>query len=275
MSTHFSRHWRRLVKASKSLIFMTAVLSALVGASRVSFEAIGSLPSEVMRGAMPASSPYQSNLRIQSKLVSRDFVPDGKLQNKAWRNAAWAKFDRGAFGSQTFPQSQTEVATLWTPAYLYIAYRCKYSTLNIYEGEDPAKERWELWDRDVVEVFVNPQPERANHYYEFEVAPNNQWIDLVIDLDKNPFNDAGWNSGFEHATRVDPQKHVWTCEMRIPVHALDAPALEAGAEWRINFYRADGPGPDTQRRFLSWSPVQSSKRTFHTPSSFGLIRFVK
>ena len=53
----------------------------------------------------------------------------------------------------------------------------------------------------VLPNFVNPEPARVNHYYEFEVAPNNQWIDLEIDKDKTPFNDAKWNSGFDHATR--------------------------------------------------------------------------
>ena len=74
--------------------------------------------------------------------------------------------------------------------YVYFAYRCKYTTLNVYEGKDPSKDFWTLWDRDVVEIFLNPQPEHMQHYYEFEVAPNNLWIDLEIDLDKKPFDDA-------------------------------------------------------------------------------------
>jgi hypothetical protein len=35
---------------------------------------------------------------------------------------------------------------------------CRYHALNVSEGE-AAKERWELWNRDVAEVFLNPQPE--------------------------------------------------------------------------------------------------------------------
>ena len=91
-----------------------------------------------------------------------------------------------AFKPVTFPQSATEIASLWTPAYVYFAFRCKYTTLNLFEGKDPSKDFWTLWDRDVVEVFLNPHPEHMKHYYEFEVAPNNLWIDLEIDLDKKP-----------------------------------------------------------------------------------------
>ena len=264
------------MKALKLLLAVAAALIALRGVPRPSYEAMRPpLPAEALGGAMPESSPYQSDLLIQSHFLSQDFVPDGNVQKDVWMRAAWMKFDHDTFSSRTYPQSETEVASLWSPAYLYVAYRCKYTALNIYEGEDPAKERWELWNRDVVEVFVNPRPEHLNQYYEFEVAPNNQWIDLIIDLDKKPMNDAGWNSGWDHATHIDAQKHVWTCEMRIPIRALDAPAWPPKTEWRINFFRADGPGPDPQRRFLSWSPIQGSKHSFHTPSSFGLIRFVK
>ena len=219
---------------------------------------------------------YVSNSEMTSKFLAKDFVPDGDLNKPIWRGASWVKVDRDGFNPVTFPQSATEIASLWTPAYVYFAYRCKFTTLNLYEGEDPSKDFFKLWERDVVEVFLNPQPERMRHYYEFEVAPNNLWIDLEIDLDKKPFGNAQWDSRFKHATRIDAQNHVWTCEMGIPVAALkEAKPLEAGAEWRINFFRADGQGADAQRRLLSWSPVHSDTHSFHSPWSFGVIRFGK
>jgi Carbohydrate family 9 binding domain-like len=224
--------------------------------------------------AMTESTPYLSNLLIASSSLGEDFVPDGNVDKPAWKSAPWQQMEHDVTGRKILPQATTDIATLWTPANLYVAFRCHYSTLNIYEGEDAAKERWELWDRDVVEIFVNPQPERVPHYYEFEVAPNNQWIDLEIDKTKTPFNDAGWNSGFLHATRVNPESHTWTCEMRIPAGSMGAENISPGEEWRINFYRADGPGDDTARRFLSWSPIPEGG-SFHVPTRFGIIRFKK
>jgi alpha-galactosidase len=224
----------------------------------------------------PHPSPYDSNLRLTSKFISEDFVPDGNLEKRVWRDANWVKVDRDAFSSSTYPESEMQVASLWTATDVFFAYRCKYSTLNLFEGKDPAKDFWTLWNRDVVEVFLNPQPERLNHYFEYEVAPNNLWIDLEIDLDKNPFNDPGWNSEFDHVEHIDAQNHVWTSEMRIPVRTLGGVMpIHAHAVWRVNFYRADGIGADSERRFLSWSPVHSARHTFHTPSSFGLIQFGK
>jgi hypothetical protein len=224
----------------------------------------------------PHPSPYDNKLQTTSKFIAEDFVPDGNLDKQVWRDAPWVKLDRDAFNPTTYPQSEMEVASLWTATNVFFAFRCKYTTLNVYEGKDPSRDFWTLWDRDVVEVFLNPQPERLNHYFEYEVAPNNLWIDLEIDLDRKPFNDPGWESQFEHATQIDAQNHVWTCEMRIPVRTMGGVMpIQANDVWRINIYRADGPGDDSKRRFLSWSLVHNDKHSFHAPASFGLLRFVK
>ena len=219
---------------------------------------------------------YLSKSQFISTSVARDFIPDGNLEKPVWRDAHWVKVDHDPFKRVALPQSATDIASHWTARYVYFAYRCKYTTLNLYKGKEPDKDFWTLWDRDVVEVFLNPEPDRMKHYYEFEVAPNNLWIDLEIDLDKSPFNDATWNSGFEHATHIDASTHVWTCEMRIPVGHMDnTKRLNSGAEWRVNFFRADGPGDDAHRHFLSWSPVYNKTDSFHAPWSFGVIRFVR
>lgn len=221
-------------------------------------------------------STYVSSSKMEAKFLAQDFAPDGNLGKPQWRSASWAKVDHDAFKPVHFPQSAMEVGALWTPNYVYFAYRCKYTVLNLYDSKDTRKDFWELWNRDVVEVFLNPQPEHMRHYYEFEVAPNNLWIDLEIDLTKTPFGNAQWDSGFEHATQVDEKNHLWTCEMRIPVAAVNgSKPLQTNAEWRINFFRADGQGDDTKRRFLSWSLVRNDNDSFHAPWSFGVIRFVK
>jgi hypothetical protein len=235
---------------------------------------INRLLAEAMGNPMTEANPYTSNVQIQARFSPEGFTPDGDLEKEVWKKAEWVHFDHDMSGQKTHPEAATEVASFWTVNYVYFAFRCKYTALNIYEGEDIAKERWELWNRDVVEVFANPQPERVNHYYEFEVSPNNQWIDLEIDKDKDPFNDAGWDSHFEHATRVDEKNKIWTCEMRIPVSTMGVRSLRADREWRINFYRADGPGGNSQRRHMCWSTIPEG-RSFHVPTRFGIIRFIE
>jgi hypothetical protein len=220
-------------------------------------------------------SPYTSKLKIESKSMRRDLAPDGDLEKRVWKNARWVSFDHDWQEKKRYPGAETRVASRWTSSQVYFAFWCRYSTLNVFSGENTAKEKYGLWEKDVVEVFLNPDPQRVEQYYEFEVAPNDMWIDLQIDLAKSPFHDESWNSGFVHATRVE--KKVWTCEMRIPVTAMAGRGfrLRSGTEWRVNFYRADGEGDNSERRLLAWSPTLSPKPNFHVPTRFGLIRFVR
>ncbi|HUI42590.1 MAG TPA: carbohydrate-binding family 9-like protein [Terriglobia bacterium] len=226
------------------------------------------------RDSSPGGAAYSSDLQVSARFCSSGFTPDGNLSKPAWQQAEWIEFAHDMRGSRSYPGASTRVAALWSRDSVYFAFSCRYTTLNTYQGEDASKERWELWNRDVAEVFLNPQPERVNHYFEFEVAPNNQWIDLEIDKDKTPFNDPAWNSGFAHATHIDAAGHVWTCEMRIPVAALGVAAMPPGHDWRLNFFRADGPGNDAERRFLAWSTIPDGT-TFHVPTRFGRLVFVK
>src|SRR5437867_7699003 len=216
---------------------------------------------------------YASDMQLQAKRSPMDFVLDADSSKPSWKHAESVKFGTDASGKSHFPEIATRVASVWTETHIYFFIRCCYDSLNVYQGEYPKVERWLLWDRDVVEVFLNPQPERVNHYYEFEVAPNNQWIDLEIDKTKNPFNDAAWNSGFEHATRIDAKNHVWTAEIRIPISSMNVHAIHSGDQWRANFFRAAGEGGGDCRKFLAWSIIPEGK-TFHVPTRFGILRLV-
>jgi alpha-galactosidase len=222
--------------------------------------------------SMPQQS-YATDIQLQSKRSPVDFLPDGNLSKPLWKHAESVEFDSDASGKSQHPELSTRLASLWTETHIYFAFWARFDSLNVYQGEDPQVERWQLWDRDVVEVFLNPQPERVNHYYEFEVAPNNQWLDLEIDKTKNPFNDPKWNSGFEHAVRIDPKHHVWTAEMRIPISSMNVGSIHPGAQWRGNFFRASGKGGDDQRKFLAWSTIPEGK-TFHVPTRFGIVQLV-
>lgn len=222
------------------------------------------------------ASGYLHNLTMTSKRIAADFTPTGDLSKDVWKGVPRVKYDVEVRANKAFADSETQVASVWTPNYVYLAYRCKYRSLNVFEGEDVAKERFGLWYRDTAEAFINPNPERINHYYEYEVAPNNQWVDLEIDLTKKPFGNVHWDSGFEHATSNDPYRHLWMAEMKIPIKSMGVEELKPGDSWRINLYRLDGHGDDPQRRFLSWSPLpEGENRSFHQPASFGIIKFVQ
>jgi alpha-galactosidase len=212
---------------------------------------------------------------LTASFVDVDFMPDGNLDKAAWSQTAKVHFDRDAFKGAALPQLETTVASLWSAQYLYLAYWCKYTALYTYEGEDPAAQRWQLWDRDVVEAFIAPQPNETSHYYEFEVAPNNQWIDLEIHCGSEDSPNAQWNSHFLHATRIDAPNRIWTAEMRIPCAPMGAAVINENTEWRMNLYRADGRGPDAERNLMCWNPLPLNNGSFHQPASFGTLRFAR
>ncbi|MGB7549121.1 MAG: carbohydrate-binding family 9-like protein [Terracidiphilus sp.] len=219
----------------------------------------------------------REHLVIFSEFSAVDVYPDGDLEKAFWTGPKRIRFDESAFSRTKHPETETLVASRWTYQYLYLAFWCHYQSLNTYQDEDPGPERWQLWEKDVVEVFINPTPDRPSHYYEFEVAPNNQWLDLEIDFTQHPFNDLHWNSGFRHETRIDAARHVWTVEMRIPVASMTAAEADSGTEWRANFYRCDGVESEASRRMLSWGalPLNLPEHSFHQPASFGTIRFIR
>jgi hypothetical protein len=236
--------------------------------------AIGAVAGGAMKGKCMVDSKTPP-LIIISKRINADSKPDGDLEKRVWSNARPVWFDQAAFSESRYPDFKTRVASCWTAQFLYLAFSCPYETLTLYQGEDAAIERDRLWERDVVEVFINVDPKSPSHYYEFQIAPNNQWLDSDIDVARKPFNDARWNSGFEHATRVDAEEQVWAVEMRIPVRSMGLEAIHQGMDWRINFFRCDGVGDDLSRRMLSWGrlPVRVPGGTFHQPASFGTIHF--
>lgn len=248
-----------------------------VGAAAISALSAMILPlwgSRPEQSTVQVDQTYSSSVQAEAKRSATDFSPDGGLSADVWKNAVWVAFDHDLTGKSKYPGSLTSVAAAWTDDSIYFAFRCRFDSLNVFENEDISKERWELWNRDVAEVFLNPQPERISHYYEFEVAPNNQWIDLEIEKKNEPFNDASWNSGFQHATRIDDENHVWMAEMRIPLRSMNVQTVHPGTAWRVNFFRAAGHGADNQRIFLAWSTIPEGQ-TFHVPSRFGILRLVK
>ena len=219
---------------------------------------------------MTNKSVPASDYQVVARRLERDYLPDANLSKTAWQGTSRVTLVDTENPQRSHPGARTETAVRWSSEHLYVAFWCHFSELNLYLGEDAGKERWELWNRDVAEVFLTPFPEVLNRYWEFEVAPNNLWIDLAIEKLEEIRLDAGWNSGFAHASFIDERSKVWSCEMRIPAASLGIREIERGMEWRINFYRCDGLGDDSQRRFLAWSPT--FQLNFHVPDRFGWIR---
>ena len=215
---------------------------------------------------------WSSGLAAQSTIMSlwaRADVPlDTTPESPFWRAAQAVHMEADPYGHPLL-RYRTEVRARWTTQNLYFLFICPYDELNLKPNPKNSTETYKLWDWDVAEVFIGSDFKHIERYKEFEVSPQNEWVDLDIDLSK-PHHEQGWvwNSGFEHCARIDPAKHVWYAALRIPFVALSQSAALVGTTFRINLFRTEGS--PHQGKEIMWQPTQSS--TFHVPERFGLLR---
>ncbi len=192
-----------------------------------------------------------------------------------WQHAGQASIEKDCSRTIDYPEIRSEVRAFWTDTGLYLLFRCPYKEINLFLPAANDKPRLKLWDRDVVEMFLGDDWQNIRHYREFEIAPTGDWIDLAIDLDHNSY-DHSWRSGWQTAARIDRAAKVWYAAARIPLAAVSAARVVPGTRWRMNLYRIEGLGPDSQRRFLCWQPTcKLNHDPNHVPENFGTLVFEK
>lgn len=195
----------------------------------------------------------------------------GEPTPAAWNRAERALLERGPRG-EAIPLPPAEVRTLWSDTHLYVQFVCPFQSMHLRDRPDPTQETFGLWDYDVTEVFVGVDYEHIGRYKEFEVSPQNDWVDLDVDWDrKGKETDWTWNSGFLHQASIDHHAKVWRSEMAIPLTAIGLARPKRGDCLRINFYRTEDREP--HRVFVAWRPTGSA--SFHVPTAFGEIELVK
>lgn len=126
-----------------------------------------------------------------------------------------------------------------------------------------------LWDRDVCEIFIAPNPENPSRYFEFEAAPTGEWIDLGILLTpEGRHTDWDYASGLTVAADVSDSKI--TIIMSIP-WSDSIPKPRPNDRWLVNLFRCVGPeAPD---RYLAWRPTRTPEPNFHVSEAFGPLIF--
>lgn len=267
----FAKEWRWLETRDKNWAHMTPIQGDWTISS------IG-LPASVLRKIyfdnarklLARSLPLP---KLMARHISQDFVPDGELSEPVWQMATPVWLEYGAGNATARPDFATRLRALWSNEYLYLAFECPYTKLTVFEPPRRDTERCSmetkgvsLWDRDVVEAFIRSDPQNPKHYAEFQVAPTNEKLDLMLNSSQRDF---AWSSGFESAIKVDKQARRWTCEMRIPLKVFGETKPTQGARWRANFFRSDA----ANQAYLAWNPVL--KGSFHVPERFGVLELVE
>jgi hypothetical protein len=164
-----------------------------------------------------------------------------------------------------------EARLLWTDTALYVRFVAQQGEpLIVNEKPRLDVKTLGLWDRDVCELFVAPNADEPERYFEFEVAPTGEWLDARIhQLPDRRESDFDYHSGASFASRI--AKDSITLSMRVPWSALDVAPPRKGAQWRANLYRCVGKGPT--RGYLAWQPTLTPQPSFHVPAKFGWLHF--
>jgi alpha-galactosidase len=184
----------------------------------------------------------------------------------AWDGSAPLRFNTDWRGENADPERETEVKLLWTSETLHLRFFAKYRTITVFPEAEPNGRRDQLWDRDVAEVFLQPDPSQLRRYKEFEVSPNGFWIDLDI----APGEKRNLKSGLRRRVMLNEAAKTWVGELALPMKCL-VESFDPEASWKVNFYRVEGAAEP--RFYSAWRPTRTSVPNFHVPEAFGELIF--
>ena len=161
---------------------------------------------------------------------------------------------------------------LWSDTALYVRFEANQTEpLVVSEVPNLAMKTRGLWDRDVCEIFLAPNRGEYRKYFEFEIAPNGEWIDLGIHQKPDErITDWDYASGMQSKSMIGKGK-VWMA-IKIEWKAFGK-TPKAGDVWLGNLFRCVGKDPT--RGYLAWSPTLTKEPSFHVPEKFGEFEFVK
>jgi hypothetical protein len=259
--TFYEKEWRWLETWDKNWEHMTPIQGDWTISS------IG-LPAEVLRKIYFDNATRLLARSLPVPVVkaarTRDFELDGELNEAVWQKARPARVEYGSVKYDARPELATTVRVLYSDDFLYFGWECPFATLTVFDTPSAERERLGLWERDVVEVFIGSDAANINRYAEYEVAPTNERLDVLLNLPEKNF---AWDGRGQSAVKVDRKRKVWTVEMRMPIELLSGSKPRVGSRWRLNLYRCD----KASNAYLAWSPVL--KGSFHTPEKFGILEF--
>jgi alpha-galactosidase len=193
---------------------------------------------------------------------------EGFPLESAWEKARPIRFNADWQGLNTDAERETQVRLLWTPETLYMRFDARYRIITVFPDAEAGGRRDQLWDRDVCEVFLQPDSRELRRYKEIEVAPNGFWIDLDI----GPGEKQDLRSGLRRRVDVDEANKRWRAVLALPMKSF-TPRFEPSSVWRVNFYRVEG---SAEPRFYSaWQPTHTAQPNFHVPEAFGRLVFAE
>jgi hypothetical protein len=217
---------------------------------------------------------------------------DGRLDDPAWRTAAWSEpFVDIEGDAKPAPRFRTRMKLLWDDSALFVAAEMQephvWATLTRRDAV--------IFHDNDFELFLDPNGD-ARDYGELEINALNTVWDLFLAV---PYRDGGhaddaWNiTGLRTAVAIrgtlnDPRDvdTGWTVELALPWRALarvthTGTPPQPGDRWRVNFARVEWQTeivgrdyrkvPDRAEDNWVWSP--QGMIDMHQPERWGYVEF--
>jgi hypothetical protein len=194
----------------------------------------------------------------------------GDLNSPEWNKAHAIKIDRYWSGAPAPAGRHCEARILWSSKALHVRFVGRQDEpLVISSAPQAAKKTMGLWDRDVCEIFIAPDPNVVERYFEFEAAPTGEWLDVALHWTAEK-RESDWQFNSHMTTAAHVERDRITIGMRIPWnHWIHEP--QRGERWRVNLFRCIGSDPN--RGYLTWQPTLTKEANFHVPQVFGWLIF--
>ena|ERR1041385_2230710 len=192
------------------------------------------------------------------------------LDNAAWQSAPPVQITRYWSGEPAPVTRHAEARLLWSDHALHARFTCHQAEPLIVSATPNVEGKtMGLWDRDVCEIFIAPDPHAVERYFELEAAPTGEWLDVAIQWQAEG-RKSDWNFHSHMTTAARAENDRVTLAMRIPWSAA-IPQPQKGDRWRGNLFRCVGKDPD--RGYLAWQPTKMPNPGFHLPEVFGWLVF--
>jgi len=210
--------------------------------------------------------------RLDVSYISTDFEIND-FQNEAWQKSQKIKLNYYWSGVSSETERRAVSWLLWSENALYIKFEgLQEEPLVINNKPNITEKATKLWERDVFEIFIAPDSEKTNRYFEFEVAPTGEWLDIKLEILPGGERraDFEYSSGMEAGACINGNKVL--AAMKINWQAFGKKP-RTGEIWRGNLFRCIGAGEN--RGYLAWLPTKTKIPNFHVPEAFGYFEFIK
>ncbi len=210
-------------------------------------------------------------MRIEIQHIENDF-PISELDDAIWKKAAEVSIEKYWSGKIAPIGRHFKTKLLWSTAALYVRFEANQNERLIISDTPNLKTKTRgLWNRDVCEIFVAPNKNDSRKYFEFEIAPNGEWIDLAIQkISDKRETDFEFDSKMKSAAKIEKSKVLTALKIEWKAFGKTP---NAGDVWFGNLFRCVGSG--ATRGYLAWSPTETPEPNFHVPEKFGELEFVE